>query len=124
MGIFSRRPAARDAAGTDGPAGPFRFTVERVFAVPARGVVFTGTVTSGTVRVGQSAQLRLADGPRTVTVEAIDVRRRKRTGAAAGEEAGLYLAGFPAAEIPRVLGHGGAVQDDSALRGTEIVAEP
>ncbi|MCB5910711.1 hypothetical protein [Streptomyces pinistramenti] len=92
--------------------------------LPARGVVFTGRMRSGTVRTGRQAEIALPGGPRAVTVEAIDVRRRKRERADAGEEAGLHLAGFTADDISRALGAGGAVQEDGPLRGVQISAGP
>ncbi|TSB20220.1 hypothetical protein OG422_29800 [Streptomyces sp. NBC_01525] len=75
---------------------------------------------SGAIRAGQRALLPLPAGPREVTVETIEVRRRRRGHAAEGEEAALYLAGVTAADLPRSLGGGGAVLDTEPLRGLEI----
>ncbi|MFE7406495.1 hypothetical protein [Isoptericola sp. NPDC057559] len=119
MGIFSRRGAA-----ADGPHEPFELVVDTVFVVPTRGHVFTGTVTSGRVRVGQPAVLHLPSGEHAVTVSRIDVRRRKADVAEAGEEAGVYLGGLARGALPVVAGGEGSLIDAEALAGSRLVAAP
>ncbi|GAA4535076.1 EF-Tu/IF-2/RF-3 family GTPase [Amycolatopsis samaneae] len=116
MGLFSRR---RDP---ESPAEPFQFTVDKVFVVPVRGVVCTGTVTSGTVRVGQAAKITLEDQSRSVTVSRIEAQGKKRSSAAAGEQAGLFLGGLTMADIPTIPGNDGSIKDGDALSGASVVS--
>lgn len=57
-----------------------------------------------------------------MTVAGIEAKRRKRSVAVAGEEAGLYLDGITAADIPVVPGHDGSVQDNEAWRGSVVTS--
>jgi selenocysteine-specific translation elongation factor len=104
------------------PAGPFRFVLENAFVVPLRGVVVVGSVTEGTVVLGADAVALLPAGPREVTVRRIEVGRRKATVAGAGDQAGLYLDGLTAADLPTVPGAGGAVLDGAALAGVVVTS--
>jgi len=115
MSLFSRRPA-------NGPAGPFRFRISEVYQIPARGVVVTGTVVEGTVQTGANAVVHLPGGDRDVVVARIETGRRKRTSAEAGAEAGLYLSGLTAGDIPTVSGGDGRRQDNTGLGGVEVTS--
>ncbi|MFC7876649.1 hypothetical protein [Isoptericola sp. NPDC057391] len=117
MGIFSRRTSA-----SPGPAEPFELVVDTVFAVPTRGHAFTGTVTSGRVRVGQAAVLHLPSGEHAVTVTRIDVRRRKADAAEAGAEAAVYLGGLARGALPVVPGGDGSLLDAESVRGCRLVS--
>ncbi|MER7082131.1 hypothetical protein [Saccharopolyspora kobensis] len=116
MGLFSRRKTPT------GPPQPFAFVVANVFSVPMRGVVFTGRVESGQVQPGQDAVLHLAGDERAVRVKSIDVRRRSAAAAGAGEEAGLYLDGITARDLPTVPGGDGSLIDSDAVAGTRLVS--
>ncbi|MFE0024370.1 EF-Tu/IF-2/RF-3 family GTPase [Amycolatopsis sp. NPDC059021] len=116
MGLFSRR---RDP---ESPAEPFQFTVDKVFVVPVRGVVCTGTVTSGTVRVGQAARITLDEQSRSVTVSRIEAYGKKRSSAAAGEQAGLFLGGLTMGDVPTMPGHDGSLKDGDGLAGAQVVS--
>lgn len=111
MPLFRRDPAPAPV--------PFRFTVGDAFSVPTRGVVCTGVVTAGTVAVGAPARLLLPTGPLSVTVTRIEVRRRARDRADAGDEAGLYLSGLV---MPTRPAAGGTVADPAALAGLDLVS--
>jgi selenocysteine-specific translation elongation factor len=104
------------------PAGPFRFVLENAFVVPLRGVVAVGSVAEGTVVLGADAVALLPDGAREVTVRRIEVHRRKAVAAGAGDQAGLYLDGLTAADLPTVPGAGDAVLDGAALAGVVVTS--
>ncbi|BCJ35705.1 hypothetical protein Athai_32080 [Actinocatenispora thailandica] len=107
---------------TTPPAGSFRFVLDNAFVVPLRGVVAVGSVVEGTVQVGAQAVIQLPDGPREVTVRRIEVGHRAATVAGAGDQAGLYLDGLTAANIPTAAGSGGTVIDGAALAGVVVTA--
>jgi len=122
MGIFSRRSSAADRPAGSFDAAPFELVVDTVFAVPTRGHVFTGTVTSGRVRVGQAAVLHLPTGEHAVTVTRVDVRRRKAGVAEAGTEAAVYLGGLGRGALPVVPGGDGSLVDAEAVAGSRLIA--
>ena len=76
----------------------FKMTVEDVFAIRNRGVVATGRVESGTLRVGDTVQIN--DGP-GVTVSAIEQFRKQRDEATAGENVGVLIKGIERAQLNR-----------------------
>ncbi|GAA4206265.1 hypothetical protein [Actinocatenispora rupis] len=98
---------------------PFRCTLSTAFTVPLRGIAVVCTVTAGSVVVGQPARLLLPAGPLPVTVERIEVRRRRSVRADTGDEAALYLSGLA---MPTRPGSGGTVADPESLAGVELVA--
>ncbi len=72
--------------------GNFRIVVEDVFTLTGRGTVVTGTVESGTVRVGDTVQLRRTDGSnRTVKIAGIEMFRKMSDCASQGENVGILL---------------------------------
>jgi selenocysteine-specific elongation factor len=84
------RVAARTAAEW------FRLPIDRAFVVQGHGTVVTGTVTSGTLRVGDELDWHKGDG----TTERVKVRGLNNHGVAAdavrrGQRAGVNLAGVP-----------------------------
>lgn len=60
----------------------FRMTVEDVFAIRNRGVVATGRIEAGTLRVGDTVHVNGGPG---LTVDAIEQFRKTRDEATAGE---------------------------------------
>ena len=66
----------------------FKMTVEEVFAIKNRGVVATGRVESGTLRVGDTVQINNGPG---VEVTAIEKFRKQLDEATAGENVGLLM---------------------------------
>jgi translation elongation factor EF-Tu-like GTPase len=68
----------------------FRLTVEDVFAIRNRGIVATGRVESGTLRVGDTVQI---DGTLEARVDAIEVFRKSIDEANAGENIGVLFKG-------------------------------
>lgn len=76
----------------------FRMTVEDVFAIRNRGVVATGRVASGTLRVGDTVHINGGPG---VTVAAIEKFRKQLDEATAGENVGVLFKGLERAQINR-----------------------
>ncbi|MER7010387.1 hypothetical protein ABT324_03015 [Saccharopolyspora sp. NPDC000359] len=116
MGLFSRREAP------PGPTQPFEFVVEHVFAVPMRGLVFTGHVTSGQVQRGQDAVLHLPGGAHAVRVKRIDVRKRSASVVGTGAEAGLYLDSVSSNDLPSTPRGDSNLIDNDAIAGTRITS--
>jgi translation elongation factor EF-Tu-like GTPase len=77
------------------------------FVIAGRGLVATGRVESGTLRVGEEVQL---DGGVSARVDAIEKFRKKLDEAVAGENVGLLLSSLGKGQIARgtVLTSGGA----------------
>src|SRR5205823_1187362 len=80
----------------------FRLAIDRAFVVQGHGTVVTGSVTSGTVRVGDELDWHKGDG----TVETVRVRGLNNHGDAVGEvrrgqRAAINLAGVPHEAVRR-----------------------
>ncbi len=73
-----------------------RMTVEDVFAIRNRGVVATGRIDSGVVRVGDTVQI---NGGRSVTVAGIEMFPKKQTEASAGDQVGILVKEIDKADI-------------------------
>jgi len=76
----------------------FKMTVEDVFAIRNRGVVATGRVESGTLRVGDTVQI---NGGTEVEVTAIEKFRKQLDEATAGENVGLLMKGIERKDLDR-----------------------
>ncbi|BBZ20262.1 MULTISPECIES: EF-Tu/IF-2/RF-3 family GTPase [Mycolicibacterium] len=76
----------------------FKMTVEEVFAIKNRGVVATGRVESGTLRVGDTVQINGGPG---VEVTAIEKFRKQLDEASAGENVGVLMKGIERNELDR-----------------------
>ena len=94
---------ARERAAED----LFRLPVDRVFSLPGAGTVVTGTVWSGTVRVGDDVTLH--PGAVHARVRSVEVHGRSQEGAAPGRRTALALVG---------LGR------QQASRGSVVVSHP
>ncbi|MGJ7501031.1 selenocysteine-specific translation elongation factor [Variovorax sp. ZT5P49] len=77
----------------------FRLAVDRAFTLSGVGTVVTGTVFSGTVRIGD--ELRVVPGDRTVRVRGIHAQNQKTESARAGQRCALALAGVTKDEMHR-----------------------
>ena len=73
-------------------------TVEEVFVIKNRGVVATGRVDSGVLRVGDT--VNISGGP-GVQVDAIEKFRKKLDEATVGENIGVLFKGIDKSEIGR-----------------------
>jgi translation elongation factor EF-Tu-like GTPase len=76
----------------------FKMTVEDVFAIRNRGVVATGRVESGTLRVGDTVHI---NGSLGVAVTAIEKFRKQQDEATAGENVGVLMKGIERAQLNR-----------------------
>ncbi|MDH7602869.1 MAG: selenocysteine-specific translation elongation factor [Armatimonadota bacterium] len=95
--------------------GPFRVPVDRVFTVPGFGTVITGTLVTGTVRIGDSVEV-MPQGIQS-RVRGIQVHGRPQQIAYAGSRVALNLAGVDTAEIER----GNVVASVGLLTSTTLV---
>lgn len=72
--------------------GDFSLPVEDVFQITGRGLVVTGRIQSGQVRVGQQVTILRAGNPiATATVDGIEQFRKTTNQAGAGENVGLLF---------------------------------
>jgi translation elongation factor EF-Tu-like GTPase len=74
----------------------FKLTVEDVFVIRNRGVVATGRVESGTLRVGDLVSI---DGAPGIPVDAIEQFRKKRGEANAGDNIGVLFKSIDKSQI-------------------------
>jgi selenocysteine-specific elongation factor len=96
--------AAEAHGSTEAGADLFRMNVDRVFTTPGAGTIVTGSVVSGTVRIGDRVVLR--PGPAAARVRGIESFGRPVDSASAGGRIGLAL----------------AMQEGEAERGLVVVA--
>jgi len=110
MGIFERRKKDQshpyedipaDPSTPPPPSGPFSLEVIDVFAIAGRGLVATGQVISGVVRVGDHVEVRGATGTVPCVVKGIEASRKKLASAQAGDNIGLLLSGTGTAHVAR-----------------------
>jgi translation elongation factor EF-Tu-like GTPase len=76
----------------------FRLTVEDVFVIKNRGVVATGRVESGTLRVGDTVQI---DGALNARVDGIEVFRKSIEQATVGDNIGVLFRGLEKSQLTR-----------------------
>jgi selenocysteine-specific elongation factor len=98
------RLALEDRGGADAAADLFRMSVDRMFSTPGAGTIVTGSVVSGTVRLGD--RVRLLPGPAVARVRGLESFGRAADAASAGDRVGLAL----------------AMQEGEAERGLVVVA--
>ncbi|MDH3206332.1 MAG: EF-Tu/IF-2/RF-3 family GTPase [Gemmatimonadota bacterium] len=93
--------AVMSSGGVIAPSdGDFRMTVMDVFTITDQGVVVTGIVEGGPVRLTDVVCLRPAEGEtRELTVTAIQMSRRTLEVADPGAAVGLLFTGIERAEI-------------------------
>lgn len=88
-----------DAAEQRPAEGPFRLPIDRVFTMTGFGTVVTGTLVSGTVKVGDPARI-LPKGIDT-RVRGLQVHGKKQETAQAGSRVAVNLAGVELSDIER-----------------------
>jgi translation elongation factor EF-Tu-like GTPase len=76
----------------------FRLTVEDVFVIRGRGLVATGRVESGVLRVGDEVQI---DGGAIAIVEGVEMFRKAVHEAAAGDNIGLLFRSLDRSQLTR-----------------------
>jgi elongation factor Tu len=74
----------------------FRMTVQDVFFIRGRGVVATGRVESGQLRVGDNVQINGGPG---VRVDAIEAFRKRLDAATTGDNIGLLFSSLDRTEV-------------------------
>lgn len=75
-----------------------QMTVQDVFVIKNRGVVITGRIESGTVRVGDLVHINGGPG---IPVDAVEMFRKKQDSASAGDNVGLLLESIDKTEVNR-----------------------
>ena len=96
--LLAQADAASPSAAASGTG--FRLTVQDVFSIKGRGTVVTGTVESGSVRVGDTVRQTRADGTaRDVTITGVEMFRTIVDAANAGDNVGLLLRDLGRADI-------------------------
>jgi selenocysteine-specific elongation factor len=80
-------------------AGAVRLPIDRVFSMRGFGTVVTGTLVSGTVRLGD--EVRLVPGTATPKVRGLQVHGRAEEVASAGQRTAINLGGVDLAEVSR-----------------------
>ena len=79
--------------------GPFRLPIDRVFTMTGFGTVVTGTLVSGTLRIGDAVRI-LPKGIDT-RIRGLQVHGKKQEAAEAGSRVAVNLAGVELSEIER-----------------------
>ncbi len=92
---------ARAGAGTPraGPVGPVRLPIDRAFLLAGRGLIVTGTLARGAIRIGD--ELDLLPAGRRARVRGIQIHGRPRQTAPTGTRTALQIAGLERDEIRR-----------------------
>jgi len=93
-GAASATPAAATLSAGASLGGRGEMAVEDVFTITGRGLVATGAVTTGILRVGDAVSV-VRDGADTAQTEitGIEMLRRRATEAAVGDSVGVLLRG-------------------------------
>lgn len=114
---------ARDVVMRDIMA-PFRLWIDRVFTMKGHGAVITGSVLSGTARVGDT--LTLYPSQQQVRVRGTECHGQKVEAVYAGQRAALNLVGVNTSEIARgmSLSHGAYGQSSSVWDVMVKLQEP
>ena len=91
---------------------PFKMTIQDVFIVKGRGVVVTGQIESGIIKVGDNVELVDLNESKNVVVTGIEKFRKVLSEAKAGENVGILLKDIDNAEVKRgqVLAKPGSVR--------------
>lgn len=73
------------------PSGPFAMQIDDVFVIRGRGTVVTGTIVSGTVRVGDRLEVDGPKGAVATKCQGVEMFRKSLTVGIAGNNVGLML---------------------------------
>ena len=79
----------------------FRMTVQDVFFIKGRGTVVTGTVESGTITEGAAIEVHGPSGVTQTMVQGIEMFRRTKSQANAGDNVGILLRGLQRDQVQR-----------------------
>lgn len=97
--LLGELQTACDAVEARDSSGPFRIPVDRVFTLTGFGTVITGTLVSGTIRVGDAVEV-MPSGLES-RARQIQVHGRKVDQAEAGTRVAVNLAGLEVADLAR-----------------------
>jgi len=79
----------------------FRMTVDDVFSIAKRGTVVTGTIDSGTLRVGDEVAISGKNGEKRVVVAGIEAFRKILSEANAGNAVGILFKDITKQDVQR-----------------------
>ncbi|HNT77301.1 MAG TPA: EF-Tu/IF-2/RF-3 family GTPase [Anaerolineae bacterium] len=79
----------------------FQMTVENVFSIRNRGTVVTGVVESGSIAKGATIEIHNANGVTRAVVDAIEMFKKVKTQAVAGDNVGMLLRGVGKDDVRR-----------------------
>jgi len=88
-----------DAAEARSNAGPFRLPIDRVFTMTGFGTIVTGTLVSGTMRIGDA--VRILPSGIDSRIRGIQVHGKKQDSATAGCRVAANVAGVEVSDIER-----------------------
>jgi len=91
--------AVRARSGAAAPGGPFRLAIDRTFTIAGHGTVVTGSVSSGTARVGD--ELLIEPGELKVRVRGLQNHDRAADEVHRGQRAAINLVGVHHQQIKR-----------------------
>lgn len=102
VGLERLKETLAAVAGTipvEGTAGPFRMAIDRVFSVPGRGTVVTGSALSGWVRAGDTLELLPAGA--SVRVRDLQTHGSQHAELRRGQRSALNLGGVDREKVGR-----------------------
>ena len=78
------------------------FSLDGMFTLTRRGLVLTGQIAEGVIRVGDQVRLPVGGGDRLARVTSVEMGHRRTLDGSPGGFVGLVLGELPAGEIPAV----------------------
>lgn len=121
MGIFSRKKLSpQDPQVAIDANGPLCFRIEDMFSISGKGLMFTGSVESGTFVIGAPVTLQLPDRLLLAQVAHIESKRGKRESAYPGDAVAIRLDGVKPDDLPQTFRGSIVVIDIEAVKGSAI----
>ncbi len=99
---------------------PFLMPIEDIFSITGRGTVVTGRIETGTIHVGDPAEIvGFMDKPKTTVVTGVEMFRKLLDQGEAGDNVGLLLRGIDKKEVKRgeVIAKPGSIKPHSHFLG-------
>ena len=79
----------------------FRMTVEDVFYIAKRGMVVTGKIESGTIKVGDEIAIQGKNGEKKTVVSGVEMFKKIMSQANAGDNVGILLKDVAKQDVQR-----------------------